>query len=209
MFANVRVDSARSSFSTSSSASSADWASRVRVKRPGELPRRLAQRTSLVADRRLQQAKQCAPALHCLAKFVNPFRVGAALDLQARRVLRRKCREPPRRAQHRWGLGDVGWVWAAYGYFAYRKTAVMLKDQPFPPAVSVATYRLPVATGGRKSRFGAGWSSPVARQAHNLRVTGSKSCPRNQLSRTIQPRLGRAEAELFCANSASESRIAG
>ena len=27
------------------------------------------------------------------------------------------------------------------------------------------------------SRFGAGWSSPVARQAHNLKVVGSNPTP--------------------------------
>ena len=48
-----------------------------------------------------------------------------------------------------------------------------------PPAPSIPTPRLadqfrPVA---QDARFNAGWSSPVARQAHNLKVIGSNPIP--------------------------------
>jgi hypothetical protein len=33
------------------------------------------------------------------------------------------------------------------------------------------------AREGAKTDIGAGWSSPVARQAHNLKVTGSNPVP--------------------------------
>ena len=35
------------------------------------------------------------------------------------------------------------------------------------------------------SRFGAGWSSPVARQAHNLKVVGSNPTPATKDKLTI------------------------
>jgi hypothetical protein len=37
--------------------------------------------------------------------------------------------------------------------------------------------------------FGAGWSSPVARQAHNLKVTGSNPVPATKISPQISPPL--------------------
>ena len=82
--------------------------------------------------------------------------------------------------------------------FCVPENAVMLKDQPFPPAVSVATYRLSIAACGRKSRFGAGWSSPVARQAHNLKVTGSNPVPA-----TNRPKSRLVTGRLFSFPSAS------
>ncbi len=40
----------------------------------------------------------------------------------------------------------------------------------------------------RLSRFGAGWSSPVARQAHNLKVTGSNPVPAtNDIKQPLSP----------------------
>jgi hypothetical protein len=35
---------------------------------------------------------------------------------------------------------------------------------------------------GRRLSIGAGWSSPVARQAHNLKVVGSNPTPATKLS---------------------------
>ena len=50
----------------------------------------------------------------------------------------------------------------------------------------------------RRFCFGAGWSSPVARQAHNLKVAGSNPAPATRISNSIKdfkaehnPRLSR------------------
>ena len=44
-------------------------------------------------------------------------------------------------------------------------------------ASSVSLWKFPEGT----QRFIAGWSSPVARQAHNLKVTGSNPVPATKL----------------------------
>ncbi len=38
----------------------------------------------------------------------------------------------------------------------------------------------------RELRFNAGWSSPVARQAHNLKVVGSNPTPATKLARNLK-----------------------
>ena len=49
----------------------------------------------------------------------------------------------------------------------------------------------------QRRRHGAGWSSPVARQAHNLKVTGSNPVPATKSNPSDQPfRLG--PAGFFC-----------
>jgi hypothetical protein len=40
---------------------------------------------------------------------------------------------------------------------------------------------VPASVFEGKQRFIAGWSSPVARQAHNLKVTGSNPVPATRL----------------------------
>src|SRR3954452_20616376 len=52
---------------------------------------------------------------------------------------------------------------------------------------------LALLVGARRS--GAGWSSPVARQAHNLKVAGSNPAPATKYTRThrISPRLARED----------------
>ena len=41
-------------------------------------------------------------------------------------------------------------------------------------------------TKQNRARFGAGWSSPVARQAHNLKVVGSNPTPATKLLHVIK-----------------------
>src|SRR5476651_1686074 len=67
-------------------------------------------------------------------------------------------------------------------------------DRSRPPPV-----RTPLTTGGRQLNTVAGWSSPVARQAHNLKVTGSNPVPattfdQEKLSKstTVNQEIGRA-----------------
>ena len=53
-------------------------------------------------------------------------------------------------------------------------------------APALRTKILPVDAGRKNvytlSRYDAGWSSPVARQAHNLKVAGSNPAPATKLS---------------------------
>src|ERR1700754_2796677 len=58
--------------------------------------------------------------------------------------------------------------------------------------------------------LGAGWSSPVARQAHNLKVTGSNPVPATTISshNRYQSASGYPEALFYCANSDVYSRVA-
>ena len=44
----------------------------------------------------------------------------------------------------------------------------------------------------KRSNVGAGWSSPVARQAHNLKVTGSNPVPATKLNKKPAPVKSRA-----------------
>src|SRR4029078_13589639 len=55
-------------------------------------------------------------------------------------------------------------------------------------------YIAPEARGlcPRASHFDAGWSSPVARQAHNLKVVGSNPTPATKFSPPV-PALGGVE----------------
>jgi hypothetical protein len=50
------------------------------------------------------------------------------------------------------------------------------RKRPFHLAVQ-SKQSLPRSKQGLTSRVDAGWSSPVARQAHNLKVTGSNPVP--------------------------------
>ena len=57
-----------------------------------------------------------------------------------------------------------------------------------PSAETVSSSLLFVMINARKSRpqgliLGAGWSSPVARQAHNLKVVGSNPTPATKFAR--------------------------
>ena len=42
------------------------------------------------------------------------------------------------------------------------------------------------AKNGGQTYLGAGWSSPVARQAHNLKVVGSNPTPATKLRRQVK-----------------------
>jgi hypothetical protein len=53
---------------------------------------------------------------------------------------------------------------------------------------------LPKNASNRLPRVDAGWSSPVARQAHNLKVTGSNPVPATKLTQTHTPKPSRAHA---------------
>ena len=44
---------------------------------------------------------------------------------------------------------------------------------------------------------GAGWSSPVARQAHNLKVVGSNPTPATKISNTIKDFKAEHNARLY------------
>ena len=55
----------------------------------------------------------------------------------------------------------------------------------------------------RRLEIAAGWSSPVARQAHNLKVIGSNPIPATKLSPLDQP-LRRSLAGFFIANDSSQ-----
>ena len=56
------------------------------------------------------------------------------------------------------------------------------------------------------SAHGAGWSSPVARQAHNLKVTGSNPVPATNVTELDTPPFG--AALLFVANATRSSTFA-
>src|SRR6202007_2450563 len=57
-----------------------------------------------------------------------------------------------------------------------------------PPALPMGevdcyiTLPPPTHSGGFRKSIGAGWSSPVARQAHNLKVVGSNPTPATNFS---------------------------
>src|SRR5262245_63713404 len=48
----------------------------------------------------------------------------------------------------------------------------------------------------RASHFDAGWSSPVARQAHNLKVVGSNPTPATSISARLSPGQTGAKSSL-------------
>ena len=60
----------------------------------------------------------------------------------------------------------------------------MLQNQPmwvdFPPNCRHIS---------RVARLGAGWSSPVARQAHNLKVVGSNPTPATKTKNRIEQKI--------------------
>ena len=58
----------------------------------------------------------------------------------------------------------------------------------------------------RLCRFGAGWSSPVARQAHNLKVVGSNPTPATN-KQAASGRLFCCAETLPAADSATRSRL--
>ena len=66
-----------------------------------------------------------------------------------------------------------------------RTTARGARVVPPPPHGRAGTGR--PAEGGPRAGAGAGWSSPVARQAHNLKVAGSNPAP----ATTLHPSRGR------------------
>src|SRR5690606_16514330 len=77
-----------------------------------------------------------------------------------------------------------GWVAAGKGPAGFCKKLEAGPGLALSPAGRPSIYpsrsaghSAHVADGGTQSRFGAGWSSPVARQAHNLKVTGSNPVP--------------------------------
>ena len=57
----------------------------------------------------------------------------------------------------------------------------------------------------KDARFGAGWSSPVARQAHNLKVAGSNPAPATM--KTLPKPLSDGIA-VFCCLATANSNIA-
>src|SRR6201986_885776 len=65
------------------------------------------------------------------------------------------------------------------------------------PARRAAAF---VFRGLRSANDDAGWSSPVARQAHNLKVAGSNPAPATKLSPADQALSLDCRAFSFCSN---------
>src|SRR6266404_613810 len=63
----------------------------------------------------------------------------------------------------------------------------------------------------RLAGFDAGWSSPVARQAHNLKVVGSNPAPATILTerRSVADKAARNRAAFLLSGARATSTIAG
>ena len=68
------------------------------------------------------------------------------------------------------------------------------RNTPYLSTRSNTKYRPPKPSAGKT---GAGWSSPVARQAHNLKVTGSNPVPATKSNKHIK-HLHSAPRGAFC-----------
>src|SRR5262245_56225207 len=162
---------------------------RLLVARPaehaGEIARLAAQSPRLLPDRGIAQAQQRTPALHRAAEIVN------GLGVRSRRVFDCGARlgedvagTPAPRPPPRSVAGPVRPASGQYtgGAGGGRKR----RRRPFQ-ALSRLLHKLP-RVRSRASRFSddfdAGWSSPVARQAHNLKVVGSNPTPATKINPT-------------------------
>ena len=75
---------------------------------------------------------------------------------------------------------------AAFGWSAIEILPIkMARAGPSHTGGPVFCFRRSDASG--TDRIDAGWSSPVARQAHNLKVTGSNPVPAPTISEPLVP----------------------
>ena len=72
-----------------------------------------------------------------------------------------------------------GWMPLWYSPYREEVYADSLKDAPdgISEAERLLRRAVQLMAARRRFAFGAGWSSPVARQAHNLKVAGSNPAP--------------------------------
>ena len=81
-----------------------------------------------------------------------------------------------------------------------RRAAIRAKGGGVDRLGAMAYIRAPFAGPGEKGGI-AGWSSPVARQAHNLKVTGSNPVPATKLVRKIKCLKGALSGAFFVGGS--------
>tara|TARA_R110002049_G_scaffold307712_1_gene509012 strand:+ start:488 stop:970 length:483 start_codon:yes stop_codon:yes gene_type:complete len=82
----------------------------------------------------------------------------------------------------------------------FQKISFSLQNLPIAPLCSVCVCL-------RSHELGAGWSSPVARQAHNLKVVGSNPTPATKVTETPAAKTLRVFCVLPSDNKPANSPI--
>ncbi len=130
---------------------------------------------------KIQRSISCFAGLVAMARGLNPipFRT-RSLKPSAPMVLRLKTREsrsPP-------------------GQPSTRNNIFTSRSPPIRAASAIPAIRSALRSGKplspaqfhRPDLLGAGWSSPVARQAHNLKVAGSNPAPATKQNTQLSPK---------------------
>ncbi len=95
--------------------------------------------------------------------------------------------------------------------FRYIAQALLRALHGFAISAFPAAWGAPIAPVSRRRLVGAGWSSPVARQAHNLKVEGSNPSPAPNYPKESLPRPRRDRRRFWrrclCACFARSARI--